>query len=289
MAITEPRSWTRGEAHDDPTQPLAALAALIASLQHHQALPHHARRCLEQMKAQVSDIADHCSRLGAVDVGCTRTGASPWASGLRGFTVVICDDHQMFGESLAAVLESRGYEVVACTGDPAAAVAQVRVQQPDIMVMDLGFRDVDGVDVLEAALDASPATRAIVLSGRASPDWPTRARRAGAAACLGKHTEMDRILDAIEAVALGGEVFESPSAPPADDGGSDLLRMLTQRERQVLDRLVEGQSTETIAAQMAMAHSTARSHIQKVLCKLGVHSRLEAVALVSAPVRGHRS
>jgi len=307
------------QSEHDLRQPLARLGALIATARQYPDLPLQSRGCLEQMEAQVHDLADMYSRLAdrlkagpppapslelppldfvawdhrdGVD---RRTGrerrraadAGPRTIRPGSITLVICDDHRMFGESLGAMLEARGHTVMACTSDPSVAVAEVAARRPDILVTDLlfpGANGIDGVDAIGAALSASPRTRAVVLSGSGDDEWFARAERAGAMACLVKQRDIARILDAIDAVAAGHQVFDRPArrTPGRGDGSHDLLRYLTGRERQVLERLVRGQLTATIAVEMGMAHSTARSHIQKVLSKLGVHSRLEAVSLVTA-------
>lgn len=204
-------------------------------------------------------------------------------------TVVLCDDHRMFVESLALVLRARGHQVVACGSTPAEAVAAVAAHRPAVLVVDLNFPDGDGdgIQAITAALEVSPTTRSIALSGMGQPDWFLRARAAGAAAALVKDGSIDKITDAIDAVSAGREVFDVPRncaaprpAAVAADAAKRLTR-LTGREREVLERLRRGQSTATIGVEMGMALSTTRSHIQHVLTKLGVHSKLEAVALAS--------
>jgi len=317
-----------GEVVDGLREQLAALAALIASVEHEE-LSYSARDCLTQVHEQVRDMAELCRRLpdersslewrgledmadedrGRGGVGRSESGGSTGAvamsvpvqsaaatAGARSWagptdqdqgTVVICDHHRMFGESLAIILGSRGYNVVACTSDPGLAVDEVSARRPDILVIDLHSATTDGVGAIRAALDASPATRVIVLSGTSSRALCAQARGAGAVACLTKQADMGRILDGIKAVADGHQVFDPAAerAPLAHTAGHDPMRSLTGREREVLERLVRGQQTATIATEMGMAHSTTRSHIQRVLSKLGAHSRLEAVSLATAGPR----
>lgn len=270
-------------------------ASLGLSIVEHVARAHHGRVGIGRSELGGASVALTLPLPPAGPSTIRMTGllhpASPGRlSGPGPLTFVICDDHQMFAESLSCVLRARGHDVVACTSEPGVAIAEVAARRPDILVMDLAFPDADGVDALRASLGASPATRAVVLSGSGNPEWFAHARSAGAAACLVKQGDMDDILDAIAAVATGEQILDWPPEPaPADpqsrSGDDSLLRNLTERERQVLDRLVGGQRTSAIAAEMGMALSTTRTHIQSILYKLGAHSRLEAVSIVTAASR----
>ncbi len=208
--------------------------------------------------------------------------------------VVICDDHRVFGQALGAVLEAHGYEVLACSHDPESGIAAVASHQPDLYVVDLHFPGGSSLAGLGAVADASPRTRIVVLSGSADPRASSDARRAGASGFVAKDRPIDEILAAMADVVDGGAVFHDPHDPHDADrrrrgartgttGPNEaIVRCLTTRERQVLDRLVEGDDTATLARSLGVTYSTARTHIQSVLAKLGVHSRLEAVALVMA-------
>lgn len=211
--------------------------------------------------------------------------------------VVICDDHQIFGDALALLLSDRGYEVLACTADPADGVDAVARLAPDVYVSDLHFPTGDGVAAVEVALAASPSTRVVVLSGADDHTAPARAEAAGASAYVRKDHSAEHVVAAIEAVLRGDVVFDPPGAPRRATGGGngtrrerrDVAAQLTPRELEVLDRLVQGQETARLASEMAIAYSTARTHIQNILTKLGVHSKLEAVAFATTQLGFPRS
>jgi two-component system, NarL family, nitrate/nitrite response regulator NarL len=154
------------------------------------------------------------------------------------------------------VLQERGWEVLAVVDRPDAAVAAVTAYHPDVCVLDALF-DGDAAAAVAAAGHmrvTSPATRVVVLSGTDEPAVVGAAVTAGAAGYVLKTCEDDAVR---------------------------LVRYLTCREREVLVRLVRGEETDAIAARMGIRPATARSHIQNMLGKLGVHSRLEAVVLAS--------
>lgn len=200
-------------------------------------------------------------------------------------SIVICDDHRLFAETVALVLAGRGHEVVGCTTRPGDGVAAARHHAPDLYLTDVRFPRADGIQGLAQVLAASPSTRGLVLTGWADRAVRDRARRAGASGFVGKDGSIERIVTAVDVVAGGGVFFDEPvrvaDRPAEGSGRADAQHHLTQRERDTLDRLVRGQSTAVLAREMGVQYSTARTHIQNVLTKLGVHSKLEAVALAA--------
>ena len=211
--------------------------------------------------------------------------------------VVICDDHRVFADALTSVLEGRGYEVVECTDAAEAGAFAVAEHRPDLYLLDQGcgrvdLDEADGFDGIEAVRAASPNTRVVVVSGSSDPQATERARAAGAHGVVGKNRPLEDILTAIATVAGGASVFHELAAAdrsnrttgPARRAESRANR-LTSREREILDRLVQGQATATLARELGVTYATARTHIQRLLAKLGVHSKLEAVAVVVAEGR----
>jgi DNA-binding NarL/FixJ family response regulator len=198
--------------------------------------------------------------------------------------ILICDDHRLLADALAAVLRSRGHEPVAPAADPDEAIARVRERDVDVCVMDLHFPSGDGIGGIGRILAASPRTRVVVLTGTLHPDLIEDALDAGASACVAKSEPTSLIVDAIEQARASrpptprriGETMSGSRTPE-----EKLIRFLTSREREVLERLVAGQSTSLMAREMRVAYSTARTHIQNVLTKLGVHSKLAAVTMAA--------
>ena len=197
--------------------------------------------------------------------------------------VVICDDHRLFAEAMAVVLSSRGHEVVGCAATPAEAVSLVESHPTDICVMDLQFPRDSGLTGTTAVLSASPETRVVVLTGTSDPTVLAQAVRIGAQGIAVKDDDVGCLVETLERVHAGEVVFKARILQAAYAVGPQSkerspAQFLTPREREVLERLVRGESTATLAAGMGVQYSTARTHIQNTLTKLGVHSKLEAVA-----------
>ena len=200
--------------------------------------------------------------------------------------LVLCDDHRLFVEPLAAALSRHGHEVIV-THTPEQAVAAVLDHHPDVVALDLRFPHGDGLDTLATLRERAPGCPVVILSASVDPGDLADAAAGGAAAFLRKDQTVGAITDALARVAAGRPV---PTAPmPRRRGQSEayervkrLLSHLTDRERQVLALLIQAEETTDIARALGVEASTARTHVQNLLLKLGVHTRLQAVALVIA-------
>ena len=197
--------------------------------------------------------------------------------------ILLCDDHQLLVEAFSTVLRRRGDEVVA-TASPEEALVKAAEQQPDVCVMDRSFPDgSDGIAAIPAMRAASPATDIMLLTGNADAAGARAAVQAGARGFLRKDEPLQVILAAIDTIAAGVLIVIDPSIlrPPAHRREPPLAAPLTSREQDVLEWLVRGESTQALARSMKISYSTARTHSQNVLAKLGVHSQLEAVAFAT--------
>jgi two-component system nitrate/nitrite response regulator NarL len=202
--------------------------------------------------------------------------------------IVLCDDHRLLAEALATAFRAHGHEVVATTTTPEDGYRAVAQHRPDVCLLDLSFPGASGLDVIGRITAAHPGCKVLMLSGRADPDRVNSALAAGAAGFMLKAQGIDRILRALDDV-LAGETAVDPGllqgsrTVPVPRRSTDTQRLssLTPREREALRRIAEGRSTKEIARAMQVSQSTARTHVQNVLTKLGVRSRLQAVALVA--------
>jgi DNA-binding NarL/FixJ family response regulator len=206
--------------------------------------------------------------------------------------LVLCDDHRLFAEPFAAALNGRGHEVVLTT-TPADGVRAVELHHPDVFVVDIRFPEGDGFDAVAIVRQRRPECRIVVLSGSDDYRHVAAASAAGAVAFLRKDQAVSVVFDALEQVAAGSvpPSRAAPSPAAGDDKerrGPLLLANLTDRERQVLDRLLEAEDTAGIARSLGVAPSTVRTHLQNVLVKLGVHNRLQAVTLALEAGMGSR-
>jgi DNA-binding NarL/FixJ family response regulator len=204
--------------------------------------------------------------------------------------VVICDDHRLFSDALASVLEAHGWTIVSCAADPAHAVAAIAQTHVDACLMDLSFPEGDiGLEGIVSVHEASPDTKVVVLTATSDPRLIMRAVQSGADAIVFKDDDIDHILDVVERTERHSAARAS-IAPSGTESGhntsatdqreaEDLVRFPTKREREILDRMVRGESGRHLVRQFDISYAAARSHLQSVLAKLGVRSRLEAVAL----------
>ena len=210
--------------------------------------------------------------------------------------VALCDENNLLLDVLGSAIRAGGHEVVARTPAPAAAVAATRTHQPDLCFIEVVFTDGSGVDAIASMTAASPRTKVILLTDSRDERLIGRARAAGAVGVINKAqslADLFRTLDAYRQELPNTRFTRIPAQrswtdriSPGDPGWA--LRFLTPREWEVLDDLVAGDSTEQIARRMGVRHATARGHIQNLMDKLGVHSRLQATALLESTLRGER-
>ncbi len=194
--------------------------------------------------------------------------------------VVIADDHAVVLAGLRAVLRAAGdLEVVAEAADGRAAIDAVVRERPDLLLLDLSMPGLNGVEALRRVRELAPATRVVVLSMHAAPEYVRPALRAGAAGYLVKGPGLEDLVRALRAVAAG-ERFLGPEArrvveADALDGGAarpvDDLERLTAREREVLQLVAEGLTNREIAERLGVAPKTVDTHRTRLMQKLDLH------------------
>jgi two-component system, NarL family, nitrate/nitrite response regulator NarL len=197
-------------------------------------------------------------------------------------TLVLGDDHSVFLDAMAAVLVQRGYRVTVAQSVP-DTIAAVGRESPDVCLVDRHFAGDSGIAAIGPMLAASRHTRVLVLSADPDTEGIQQALQAGAAGYLHKTRGVSALTRAIERVLRGEVVIDVPKAavPRERTRPGDVRRLvafLTPRERECLGLLVEGLDTGGIAAKLGVSPATVRTHVQSVLMKLGVHSRLEAAS-----------
>jgi two-component system nitrate/nitrite response regulator NarL len=204
--------------------------------------------------------------------------------------LVICDDHRLLTEALASMLSTQGHviEGIAYSADELLRV--VAASDPDVCVLDVNLAGgTEGLTVARELAEKHPRTKVVILSAVSDPSVVAEAIDAGVVGFVRKDQKASRIISTLERVAAGemaidgdllrAAVRATPTSPRSDT--SRMLSFLTAKERAVLLLLVDGSSTAEIARSLGIATSTARTHVQNVLVKLGVHSRLQATAMIA--------
>jgi two-component system nitrate/nitrite response regulator NarL len=192
--------------------------------------------------------------------------------------VLICDDHRLFADAIALALCSRGVDVIAVTHSPADCLSALARSRPDVCLVDQSFPDGDGLELAGQITKQYRDVKVMMLSGWYEPNLPARARAAGAMGFATKEVGVDRLVTLIERVRAGEIVDERGPASRATDAEALMFRV-TPKERLVLEKLMEGKDTAVLARELNISYATARTHIQNLRSKLGVHSKLELVAL----------
>lgn len=204
--------------------------------------------------------------------------------------VLLADDQELVRRGFAALLRSEpGIDVVGEAADGAAAVDATLRLRPDVILMDIRMPGVDGLEATRriCADERLSSSRVLVLTTFALDEYVYEALRAGASGFLLKDTPPRLLLEAITAVAAGealispaltrrliDDFVRRPLAAPGDGGPLDVL---SDRERDVLAEVARGRSNAEIAEQLFMSPLTAKTHVSRILAKLGLRDRAQLV------------
>jgi RNA polymerase sigma factor (sigma-70 family) len=202
--------------------------------------------------------------------------------------VLIADDDDLMRAGLKAVLSSDpAIELVGEAGDGRAAIAQVRALRPDVVLMDVRMPDVDGITATRELTATAPQTKVLMLTTFEQDDYIFGGLAAGAAGFLLKRTTPEELIGAIHTVAAGDSLLspsvtkrviaEMAQAPRRDARANARLDLLTPREREVLVLIGKGLSNGEIASELVVEESTVKSHVKRILQKLQVRDRVQAV------------
>lgn len=200
--------------------------------------------------------------------------------------LALCDAHRLYVSAMSWALRGEGHHVVAVVESPDALAQVLQRRRPQVCLIGI---DADGIDVVR---EASRITRVVVLTRAGDIDVHRGALDAGAAACISKTAPVEQVLSVCEAVLAGRPVRVAAEVHPAVPSPTEGLgRFLTPREREILQALVDGEPSRNLPERFGLRPATVRTHVQNVLMKLGVHSRIAAAAyavehgLVEPPAR----
>ena len=214
------------------------------------------------------------------------------AAPARPITVVLADDQRLLLTGFRVILEAEAdITVVGQATDGRTAIDVVRRRRPDVVLMDIRMPELDGLRAAERILtDPELGTAVIMLTTFDLSEYVYQALRIGASGFLLKDTPADRLLDAVRVVAAGDALL-APSitrslierftraARPAADGVPPALAELTARELHVLRLVARGLSNAEIAAELVLGENTIKTHVARILSKLRLRDRVQAVVL----------
>jgi DNA-binding NarL/FixJ family response regulator len=196
--------------------------------------------------------------------------------------LVLADDHRVFAEGLGVVHDAEDdFTVLAVAHDGEQAVQAAARHRPAVLLLDAHMPGSDLATTLHQVKAVSPATRVLMLSADTRKETISAAVAAGADGFLAKDATSRQLAAAIRRLAEGEVGITIAAEPPrlVRDPSVDLrVRTLSAREREILGLLANGWSNRRIAEECYLSLNTVRTHVQNVLVKLGVHSKLEAVA-----------
>lgn len=213
-------------------------------------------------------------------------------------TVLIADDDHLMRAGLVAVLESDELiEVVGQAATGREAIALTRRRDPDVVLMDVQMPDLDGIEATRELAASAPASRVLILTTFEEDDYIFGGLRAGASGFLLKRSPPEELIRAVHTLAAG-ESLLSPSvtrrvidrmarqpglglgagaASAAGAAGAAAVEQLTPREREVLELVAGGLSNAEIAAELVIEESTVKTHVKRILMKLALRDRVQAV------------
>ncbi|MCW2847918.1 MAG: DNA-binding response regulator [Marmoricola sp.] len=203
--------------------------------------------------------------------------------------VLIADDQELVRTGFRVILEAEGdIEVVAEAVNGVEAVRQAALVKPRVVLMDIRMPELDGLAATEQILRQADPPTIVVLTTFDQNEYIYRALRAGAAGFLLKDAPSSRLVAAVRAAATGDSLIEPSitqrlverfAEPVAVVGVPAELTQLTERELDVLRLITRGLSNAEIAAEMVVAETTVKTHVARILSKLGVRDRVQAVVV----------
>lgn len=199
--------------------------------------------------------------------------------------VFIADDHELMREGLKGIVESQsGMHVNGEANNGQSTIREVRKTKPDVVIMDVGMPDLNGIEATREILRENPDAKVLALSMHSEQRYITEMLRAGAHGYLLKDSAVNELARAIKTVcrnktylspAVAGGIVDGHVRNPGEKEGGDTYRLLSGREREVLQLLAEGNSTKDTAAKLFVSVKTVETHRRNIMHKLNAFSIAE--------------
>lgn len=203
--------------------------------------------------------------------------------------VLIIDDHTLFREGLKALLKRKeSVEIIGEAGNGKEGVEKAIELTPDVVLMDLNLPDISGIEAIRLILEKRPETKIVMLTVSEDDEDLFNAVRAGAMGYLLKNVEPDRLVSSVHKVAKGEATvsasltdrifaeFRTMSSERQSQPQESPKDLLSNREREILIHISQGESNKEIANLLNIAESTVKIHVQNILKKLNLNSRVQA-------------
>ena len=208
-------------------------------------------------------------------------------------TVLLADDHPLIRKGFRLILDAEpDIQVAGEAGDGAAAVAMCAELRPDVVLMDVRMPGRDGIAATRDILAAGLPSRVLILTTFDLDDYVYTGLRAGASGFLLKDTQPEGLVAAIRTIAAGDAVLApaatrrlirqfttQPAEPPGSRRAAQIQDALTSREQDVFALIAAGMSNSEIAARLHLSGGTVKIHVGRILAKLGLRDRVQAVVL----------
>jgi DNA-binding NarL/FixJ family response regulator len=198
---------------------------------------------------------------------------------MKSIRILLADDHTLVRAGIRSLVQSLpGVQVVAEAGDGREALSLIEMHQPDVALLDIAMPGLNGLEVAAQVVDNFPYVRVMILSMHATEEYVLRALRAGAAGYLLKDADTAELELAIKAVT-NGETYLSPAVSKhvteyvrrIGEGEHSTLERLTPRQREVLQLVAEGHTTQEIARLMNLSVKTVETHRTQLMDRLDIH------------------
>ena len=209
-------------------------------------------------------------------------------------SVLLADDHSLIRKGFRMILSAEaGIEVAGEAADGATAVSMCSALRPDVVLMDVRMPGRDGIEATRDIVAAGLPSKVLILTTFDLDEYVYAGLRAGASGFLLKDTQPDDLVAAIRTIAAGEAVL-APGAtqrlirqfaatqqaePSSGHGAAQITQVLTSREQEVFSHIAAGMSNSEIAASLCLSEGTVKIHVGRILAKLGLRDRVQAVVL----------